>query len=184
MHLQYPFIFPALETPRLWLRQLLITDAGRVAALRSDEQVNKYLGRPAHTSIEEARGFIEMINKGLEEKGWFYWAIAVKPAAALVGTICLWNLEPEKMEVEIGFELVPAYQGKGIMQETIECILRYGFETLKLEKINSFTEKENIASVKVLERNHFKEDETLKAAESESLIGYSLNSTTYYAARG
>jgi len=184
MHLQYPYIFPALETPRLWLRQLLLTDAVAVAALRSDEQVNKYLGRPPHTSIEEARSFIEMINKGIEDKGWFYWAIAVKPAATLVGTICLWNLEPEKREVEIGFELLPAWQGKGIMQETTGRILRYGFETLKLEKINSFTDKENIASVKVLERNHFKEDETLKAGESESLIGYSLHSTDYYATPG
>ena len=56
----------------------------------------------------------------------------------------------------MGYDLKPTFQGKGIMSEALNSIVEYGFNELKLERIEAFTNKQNEHSVKLLERNGFK----------------------------
>jgi ribosomal-protein-alanine N-acetyltransferase len=150
--------FPVLTTSRLLLRRLNGDDAPRIFALRSNALVNKYLDRPLARSIDDAFDFIKKINLGIDTNQWIYWAINCKDEERLAGTICLWNFSDEEGKAEIGYELLPQYYGQGIMQEAVPMIIRYAFETLKLRKIEACTLDQNIHSVRVLERNHFKRD--------------------------
>ena len=54
--------FPVIQTDRLTLRQLRQTDASDVLALRSDDEVMKYIGRPRAKSMEDALQLINQIN--------------------------------------------------------------------------------------------------------------------------
>ena len=148
--------FPNLITDRLVLRQLSVNDENEIFKLRSDESVNKYLSRSKANSVEEARAFINKINTSIHNNESLYWGITLKESSALVGTICLWNISKENETAEIGYELIPDSQGKGIMQEALLKVIEFGFENMKLKTIEAHTHPDNDSSTKLLEKNNFK----------------------------
>jgi ribosomal-protein-alanine N-acetyltransferase len=150
--------FPDLTTDRLLLRRLNINDAGQIQKLRSDDRVNQYIPRSGSVTIQESENFIRSINESLDNNTSVYWVIALKTDNLLIGTICFWNLSPEKDMAETGYELMPAYHGKGLMQEAITAVIAYGFDIMKLKVITAFPSPENESSVKLLQRNNFRED--------------------------
>lgn len=147
--------FPNLSTERFRLRQLRIEDDNEVFAIRSDENVAEYLDRPKAISIDDARQFIMKINDGIAKNVWIYWAIVPQNDNKLVGTICFWNISEDKSTAEIGFELSPDAQGKGIMQEVLPEIIKYGFEKMNLQAIEGDVDPQNIKSMKLMEKYGF-----------------------------
>ena len=147
--------FPVLETERLLLRQPTNADATSLYMLRSDITVNKYIGREPPQDVGAVSAFISKINKAIEANESLYWVITIKPDMSLVGTICLWNFSDDKKTAETGYELIPSYQGKGIMDEALGEMINYAFGKLKLHAIDAFTHRENKASAKLLEKQGF-----------------------------
>jgi len=147
--------FPQLSTERLLLRSLLHTDAGEIFALRSDDKINEYLGRSKAKTIEDARLFIQQIINNVASHESFYWAIELKPETTLAGTFCLWNINKETSQAEVGYELLRQYQRKGIMHEAMKKILSFAFDEMKLKTIVACVHKKNLPSIKLLERNDF-----------------------------
>jgi ribosomal-protein-alanine N-acetyltransferase len=176
--------FPQLITERLSLRQLSLKDAEEIFALRSDEIVNKHLNRPKATSIEDAIAFINKINFAIDANQSIFWSICFKGESQLIGTICLWNFLEEENKAEIGYELLPQFHGKGIMQEAFLKVVEFGFQTLELNSIEAWTTVPNNGSIKILERNHFKRDQELESKidrtiEGPELIIYSLSKEVF-----
>ena len=169
--------FPNLTTQRLNLRQLKLDDESDIHFLRSDESVNEFIDRPITVTNEDAREFINKINNGIENNEWIYWAISPKESNKLIGTICIWNFSAEKDIAELGFELFPQFQGKGLMQEALIKIIEYGFEKLNLKKLKAYTNQLNIASIKLLKKNNFIKEKTFE--EKHSLTGESFNTVIY-----
>ncbi len=166
--------FPYLKTRRLVLSPLTIADADEIAALRSNETVNKYLERVKTTSAEEALLFIDKINNSISNNQSIYWVIALQETNQLIGTICYWNIVAVDDTAEIGYELLPDYHGKGIMQEAITAVINFGFANMKIKTITASTLATNIASIKLLEKNDFKMDtaEKYKEEYDEEMKGY------------
>ena len=150
--------FPILETERLFLRKLSLDDAEEIFTLRSNDEVNKYIDRPKANDIDEAIAFINKVNIGVANDNWLYWAICFKDIPMLIGTICLWNLNEVENKAEVGYELIPKYQGKGIAQEVLSKIIEFGFDVVQLNKIEAYTHKENLSSTKLLEKFNFVRD--------------------------
>jgi ribosomal-protein-alanine N-acetyltransferase len=171
--------FPFLTTERLRFRQLAPEDVNEVFKLRSDERVNKFIARTQCKTIEEAGAFINKINRGINNNDCIYWAITFKNDSRLIGTICLWNIQPENYRAEIGYELIPDFWRKGIMKEAIPKVVEYGFETMKLHSLEANLDPDNLQSVMLLEKNgfikegHFKESTYFNGKFSDILV-YSL----------
>ena len=161
--------FPNLTTDRLVLRQLLIDDANEIYLLRSDESVNKYLDRDKATVIDDATNFINKIKNAVAKNESLYWAITIKGNSSLIGTICLFSMDIEKDSAEIGYELIPKFQGKGFMQESISTIIKFAFDDLRIKIITAALSADNLKSVTVLERNNFKLDRNFTYATKEEL---------------
>jgi len=159
--------FPVITTQRLILRRLNIKDTKEIMMLRSDEQVNKFIDRPKSIDLTEAKQFIEKIDKGINNNEWIYWAITLKGNDNLIGTICLWNISVENDTAEIGYELLPTFQGKGIMQEAITKIIEYGFNKMKLKVITAFTHINNTQSTNLLMKYNFLPDKNYEYFERE-----------------
>jgi ribosomal-protein-alanine N-acetyltransferase len=147
--------FPNLTTERFNLRQLTNDDANELFAIRSDESVAKYLDRPLAKSIEETRQFITRINNSIVNNESIYWVINYKNDPKLIGSICLWNISEDQLTAEIGFELFPAHQGKGIMREIVPVIIKYGFENMKLQTIEGEVDPDNLKSINIMVKNGF-----------------------------
>lgn len=152
--------FPVLSTERLELRQLKSSDFNEIFILRTDAVINKYIARTTLTSIAEAREFINKINEDIKKNKVLYWAITLKNNPALTGTICLWNFSEDRKTAELGYELFPAFQGKGIMNEAVKKVIEFGFHTIGLNTIEAFTHKDNLKSKSLLSKNNFIPDLT------------------------
>ena len=169
--------FPELKTERLLLRRLEKTDANEMFFLRSNEDVLRYLGKEPATSVKEAEEFIVKINKAVDDNESILWGIALSSdRAVVIGTICLWNLQKEHYRGEIGYLLHPDHWRKGIMKEAIICVLDYGFNVLKLHRIEALLTPGNIASSAILESTgfikeaHLKENFYFRGEFSDTLI--------------
>ena len=162
--------FPVLKTGRLTLRQLSSTDDKEIFALRSNDTVNKYLDRKPSKSIDDAKNFIKTINENIQRNDSIYWAITLNDTDKLIGTICLFNFSDDHSKVEIGYELLPHFQGKGLMQEATSKVIHFGFQHVGLHSIEAYTHSENKSSTRLLEKLNFKRD----SAADENFTIYKL----------
>ncbi|MFZ6648969.1 GNAT family N-acetyltransferase [Undibacterium sp. TJN25] len=150
--------FPVLKTARLVLRQLVADDAADIHRLRADPAVNAFIGRPNSASMEDARKHIRSVNTSVDNRESLYWAIDLQGNSGLVGTICYWNFDLAHETVEIGYEMLPEFQGRGLMQEAAQRVIAYGFGDMDVKTITAFPSTDNVRSVALLEKLHFKAD--------------------------
>jgi ribosomal-protein-alanine N-acetyltransferase len=143
--------FPVLETERLLLRQITLTDAPQIFFLRSDTEVMQYIDLTPAATTQDAIDLIQKIETALQNNDGITWGITLKGNNELIGTIGFWNITKEHYRAEIGYLLHPAQQRKGIMKEAIKKVLVYGFSTMKLHSVEANTNVNNKASQKLLE---------------------------------
>jgi len=162
--------YPILTSPRLRLRALEPQDEQEIFVLRSDERVNLHLDRKPAESLDDAREFISKIQSVIAKGEGLYWAICLKENPRLIGTICFFNFSKTDSSAEIGFELHPFYQGKGIMQEALLLVIQFGFQVMEFNLISACPAKENVKSIHLLKRNGFKETGT----DEENMLKFVL----------
>jgi ribosomal-protein-alanine N-acetyltransferase len=156
---------PRLTTERLILRAIELEDAPAIKKLRSNKSVNQFLDRPKSITMVGTQRFIKNILLGIGELQSFYWVIAWKETNIAIGAICYWNLVPESNQAEIGFELHPKFQGKGIMREAVLKILEYGWNEMQLKTITAFTKLDNLKSISLLEKLNFQHITNIEASQ-------------------
>jgi ribosomal-protein-alanine N-acetyltransferase len=137
-----------LETPRLILRELSVSDTQDFYDLNSNPNVIKYTGDEAFSSITDAKDFL--INySDYERNGFGRWAVIEKNSRNFLGWC---GLKFDGKETDIGFRFFEEHWGKGYATESALACLNYGFQELGLSEIIGRAMKENLASIKVLEK--------------------------------
>jgi len=162
MQLEYPSQFPILTTGRLILRKLELNDAAEIMKLRSDERVNQYLDRPKSINIDEAIEFINKITNNIKNEESYYWVICLRNDYKLAGTMCLWNIDKDNSRIEVGYELLPDFQGKGLAHEALSKIIDYGFDVLQFKTMVAYPHRDNERSINLLVKNNFRRDTALE----------------------
>ncbi|RYZ55365.1 MAG: N-acetyltransferase [Sphingobacteriales bacterium] len=147
--------FPVLSTSRLVLRALKETDDEAIFTHRNDDLVNRYLLNWRHGSIEDSRAFIRRVLEEISNGHTILWVLTENGSDRFLGTVCLWNISWEEGKAETGYTLLSALHGKGLMQEALQAVLHYGFSTLRLNLVDAYTHRENIRSIRLLERMGF-----------------------------
>jgi len=163
--------FTILTTERLVLRQLEMSDDKALFSLRADEGVYRYIPNLPHASIDVTREAIRKIHEGMAKNDSMFWVISLKNDPRLIGTICFWNMVPEESKAEVGYLLHPAFHGKGFMHEALSEVLTFGFRIMGLKTVVAFTHRENIGSIRLLEKNGFLRREDLpEDSENEEIV--------------
>lgn len=127
-----------------------------VSYLRSDKIVNKFVKRPAAETQEKALAFIKRIRLSVDQGESFYWCITRKEDTEMIGSICLWNFSDDKKTAEIGYDLHSGFHKMGIMREALGAVLDFGINELKLTRIDAYTQRNNTASIRLLEKANFR----------------------------
>ena len=144
---------PELRTERLRLRGWTSSDLVPFAALNADPRVMEYF--PAPLSREQTRALVARIEAHFDEHGFGLWAVEVPGVTPFAGFVGL-SVPRFKAHftpcVEIGWRLAAEYWGRGYATEAAAEALRFGFETLSLREIVSFTVPANLRSRRVMER--------------------------------
>ncbi len=162
--------FPSFTTERLTLRQLHESDAEAIAVLRSNDIVNQYIDRAKGKSVEEALDFIHKMNVGFKRNQNLYWAICLKDSAAFIGTCCMWSFSPDNSTAEMGYELHPSYHRKGLIHEAVQPLIQYAFEKLGLQKLEAYTHRDNLGSIRLLQKNNFKQTERVDTKNANNIV--------------
>ena len=143
-----------LISERLTLRKLSKNDAEEILKLRSNTEVNKYLNREPGKTVEDVLTFIKMIIEN-ESDELFYWAITKTDEDKAIGTICLFDFSTDLEKCEIGYELLPEYQGQEIMTEAAKKVIEYAINILGVKTLEALTHKDNQSSTKLLQKLNF-----------------------------
>ncbi len=138
-----------ITTPRCLLRGFHERDLQAFAAYRADPEVARYQSWSSY-SMDDARAFYEaQSHTELGVLGtWYQVAIAELGSDALLGDCALHFLDEH--QVELGFTLAPASQGKGIMREAAAALVAGVFERLGKHRILAVTDARNDAAAKLL----------------------------------
>jgi RimJ/RimL family protein N-acetyltransferase len=150
---------PALTTERLLLRPWKDEDLPAFAAMNKDPDVMAFM--PKRLTREESDATAERICHQIETAGWGLWALEVTGIAPFAGFV---GLSVPRFEahftpcVEVGWRLAKAYWGKGYATEAGRAAIAYGFDTLGLSQIVSFTTPGNWRSRAVMQRLGMRHD--------------------------
>ncbi len=148
-----------IETERLCLREWRDDDMEPFYQMNQDTKVLEFLIGPL--SMEAVRKFIVDKNQTLVEKKYTLWAVEEKSTGNMIGFIglqeCLPPL-PFAPALEIAWRLGFQYWGRGYATEGATAVLDYGFKTLKISEIVSYTAASNYRSQRVMEKIGMKRD--------------------------
>ncbi|MBQ6153701.1 MAG: GNAT family N-acetyltransferase [Ruminococcus sp.] len=153
-----------LETGRLILRRYQIEDAkDAFENWMNSEIVTKYLTWSPHRTIEESRAYIQDCCIGNYGKDDFYlWVIVLKDTGACIGSISVNEIQPDVDCCEIGYCMSDRYWGQGIMPEAFSAVIRFLFEEVGFNRIQSTHDVNNPASGRVMEKCGLKYEGTLR----------------------
>lgn len=145
-----------LETERLLMRVPKKIDRDMLFFMRTNKEVNTYIKRNTPKTLEDIDVFINDRLKDRDTGVSLYWVITLKELPnQCIGAISLWHFSEDRKTAEVGYDLHPNYQGKGIMCEALLTVLNFGFNTLDLSTIEAYTHIENMPSRKLLEKQGF-----------------------------
>jgi ribosomal-protein-alanine N-acetyltransferase len=148
--------FPEIKTKRLLIRRMTVEDAPALLIMRSDDRVMKYIGREKMKTEDEAKAVIQKINSSVDMNESIMWAIALQENPhVMIGTICYWNILKDHYSAEVGYILHPDCWGKGMMKEAVLAVVDFGFNEMKLHRIEGHINPENTVSGIVLEKCGF-----------------------------
>jgi [ribosomal protein S5]-alanine N-acetyltransferase len=143
---------PPLETPRLFLRPLALSDAEQIQLLFPHWEIVRYLAAqvPWPYPSDAAFRFIRDIALPAVERGeaW-HWTLRLKSAPdQIIGSIDLRKKENDNR----GFWLGLAWQGLGLMTEACDAVTDFWFDTLNFPVLRAPKAIINVASRRISEK--------------------------------
>jgi ribosomal-protein-alanine N-acetyltransferase len=146
-----------IETERLLLRPFIEDDCPAMLRIQSNPIMTKFTPDEPWMSIEDAINFLRFAHglykdENIIEGFRYFFAVVEKCSNQVIGYCGLGGPEFNRTLTEVFYSIDQPYWGKGYATETTKALLNYGFVQLDLNKIVGFAEKDNIASLRVLEK--------------------------------
>ena len=143
---------PTLKTERLTLRALRELDAEDMFEYAKNPEVTKYLLWREHKTLAFTKEYLAYIESRYALGDFYDWAITLTESDKMIGTCGFTKIDPINNQAEIGYVLNPAYHHMGIAAEAADAVMKFGFETLSLHRIETKFMQGNDASRAVMER--------------------------------
>ncbi|MCU0607101.1 MAG: GNAT family N-acetyltransferase [Candidatus Edwardsbacteria bacterium] len=153
---------PVLETARLRLRKLSLDDTEDVFAYASDPEVARYVTWDAHRSIQDSAAFLNMVKQKYENGQIAEWGIVDTSTGRVVGTCGFTWVRSEHGKAEIAYAISRSYWNQGLVTEAVGACISYGFDVLKLNRIEARCMPDNIGSERVMQKCGMRCEGTLR----------------------
>jgi len=150
--------FPEFESERLLFRKILLSDAKDLFLIRTSDDVMKFMDVTRFESIGDAEKWVHSVSESYDKEAGIMWGLVEKLSNSFVGYFGFWRMIPEHCRAEIGYALKPEFWGKGYMYETINRMVRFGFDEMNLHSIEANVNPANKKSKRVLEKIGFKKE--------------------------
>ncbi len=145
-----------IETKRLLLREMLLSDAEALFEMDRNPNVHQYLWNKPLNDISEVYDYIVLVRNQYRENNIGRFVVILKETNELIGWAGLkYNTEIVNKKVnfyDIGYRLNEKFWGKGFASEASEAWLNYGFNVMKIKVMEAAAHSANIASNRILQK--------------------------------
>ena len=153
---------PTLTTQRLVLRRLKMSDARDMFIYSSDPEVARYVQWRAYESVLAVQAFLRYNQHQSRLNQPCAWGMALKEDDRVFGTAGFTWVNDDNRSGEIGYSLARSRWGCGYATEATEAILAYGFDSMRLHRIEAQHDVRNPASGRVMEKCGMRYEGTLR----------------------
>ena len=165
-----------IETERLILKPLSYEQL--VKYTRNDNSLEEELkleftNRIISAELQEALEKTILPNVLAANKNYLFstlWTLILKAENRMVGDLCFVGEPNKDGEIEIGYGTYEEFRRNGFMTEAVRGMIQWAKKQLNVKAIIASTEKENLASSYVLEKNNF-----TKTGEKDSMFNWRLD---------
>ncbi|MEG0258383.1 MAG: GNAT family N-acetyltransferase [Lysinibacillus sp.] len=154
-----------LNTERLHLRRMEVSDSHSLFKIWSDPEVTKFMNISNFTHEAQAKEMIELLEELAQASKAIRFSMIELKSSEIIGTCGFNYLDFENARAEIGYDIGKEYWGKGYAPEGIGSLLNYAFETLEINRVEAKVEPANVNSIKVLQKLNFTFEGTLRQFE-------------------
>jgi len=143
---------PILDTPRLTLRPVTLKDERDMYRCCCDPEVSRHVLWDTHQSMRDTRATIRSILKDYRAGVPASLAIVRKSDHRMIGTMGFMCVDCDNRCGEVGYSIARDCWNQGYATEALTALLHYGFDTLRLNRIEAMFETDNPASGRVMEK--------------------------------
>ena len=143
---------PDLTTERLKLTKMSVAHAADMFEYASDPLVTKYLLWAPHETREQTKQYLRQIQTSYHNGSFYDWAIILRDSRKMVGTCGFVKFDVPNNLTEVGYVINPNYWGMGIAAEALTAVIGFGFNDLRLTRIQGRFIRGNEASLRVMEK--------------------------------
>ena len=131
----------SFQSERLIIRPTLEQDAELIYQLMNSPKFIKYVGDRQLYSVKDAEKYIQdKMLPQLRSVGYSNYSLINKKNGAKIGICGLYDREG-LAGIDIGFGILPEYEGLGYAFESSSRIIKAGFEELEISEIKAITNK-------------------------------------------
>jgi ribosomal-protein-alanine N-acetyltransferase len=175
--------FPALVTPRLYLREMTPKDVNALLMLFGNPEVVKFIGMQPIKHIDQANEWLKWMGGFFAAKDGLRWGITLQDGV-FVGSAGLHRWNREAQYAQIGCDIAYKFWGHGYGQEAMREIIEFGWKQMKLNRIEAEVVQGNQGSVHVMDKLGFKQEgvlrqRLLKGGKFYDVLIYSLLRSEY-----
>ena len=143
---------PTLHTDRLILREMRRSDAKDMYEYSCNPKTSEFLLWDVHSSLDFTKEFIDYIISKYRYGEYNDWALVHKETGKMIGTAGFTKIDEENRVAEIGYVLNPDFWGKGLATEAAAEVIKFGFETMNMHRIEAKFMFGNDASLAVMRK--------------------------------
>ena len=146
-----------LETERLLLRPLELSDSEAMFSMDKNPLVHKYLWQKPSQTIDENIDIIKMVQKQYLSNNIGRFATVLKETNEFIGWTGIKYINDHVENgntnfYDYGYRLAEQFWNKGFATEASIAWLDYGFKEMNIEKMNAYTHRDNGASNHILQK--------------------------------
>lgn len=145
---------PRIETARLRLRELRLSDFEVFAANSADPEAMRYMS--GAVDRRTAWRYITAMTGGWQLTGAGWWAVELLDGSAMVGNVGAFFRETTfhegaNADLELGWSFFRAHWGRGYAREAAAAALAFGFARHGSPRAIAYVDAANAPSIKVAE---------------------------------
>ncbi len=138
-----------LWTERMVLRRYRPEDADDLYRyLGTDPAMYQYSGWNPYATLEMARATVQGFIDRYKDAQTYSWVMDIDDV--IIGTIGAYDYH--NSQIEVGFSVVPGWQGRGLATEAMRKVLEYLTENEGIPRVMAWCAAENVGSRRVLEK--------------------------------
>ncbi|PKR83726.1 GNAT family N-acetyltransferase [Heyndrickxia camelliae] len=156
--------FPVLKSDRITLGKINEGHLDEVFDIYHNDRVFEFCGIIPKHKKETVRKMIGHFERDFHKRSRVKWGILNNEDQKLIGIIEALDFNQKVNMITIGYFLAEAFWGRGFATESVKVLLEFLFEKVHINRVQAEVMPSNNHSKKVLLKNGFIKEGTLRQA--------------------